>query len=253
MPRAALFGILAAGAASTSFGAEAAPQFGGASQFGATWPPSPSFGAGGAYQASYGGTGGHMVAYGADAAPATYPTTGAPLAAPNPNNPAHHQALMSAWYAQQGKVKKTNERLALLSPNNGSDVDVEAYIFSLNASVFTVGTALVWGTPTGWTAFKNPQTAFRAENLKVNVNQPGVMYLNAIQTANVNAQVGAVADAYTFSAISNGARVSLPTLPPQNTLQVTGTWTNVTPVPFTPGQQFISSLDFLGWATVTPT
>ncbi len=245
MPRASLLGLLApvlAGVSvgQTDFGAEGyQPQFSG-----------DLAGAGNQFSPQFGG---YQPSFGTDAvAPPVDPSSGAALV-PNPNNPAHHAVLMQAYHKQMGMQKKTNERLALLSPNDGSSVDVEAYVFSLNPSIFTVGSALAWGTANGWTAFKNPQTSFRAEILKVNVNSPGVAYLQNIQTANVNAQVGAIADAYTFTALANGSRVSLPTLPPQNTLQVNGTWTVITPVPFTAGQSFILALDFMGWATVTPT
>ena len=252
--RAGLLGILApvvavAGVAGgvTSFGAEGRPSY------------APKFGrdvAGGFMPSQFGGHTaqfGYTAGFGGTQVQTSAPTdaSGSAIAAPNPNNPAHHQALMQAWHAQNHAVAKTNERLSLLSPNNGSSVDVEAYVFSVNPNSFTTGSALSWGTANGWTAAKNPQTSFRAEMLKVNVNNPGIAYISAIQAANVNAQIGSLADAYTFSAISQGSRVSLPTLPPQNTMQVSGTWSNVTPVPFTQGQTFTLALDFLGWATVT--
>jgi hypothetical protein len=255
MPRAALLGILApamaAGAVSgeSDFGAEDngyQPQFSGDlaggsynAAFGHSGTFSPAFGSG---HAGF-GVHGYQARFGADPGAGSMVPASGP--APSP------QALMQAWHQQQGMQAKTNERLSLLSPNNGSHVDVEAYVFSLNPTVFTTGTTLTWGIANGWTAFKNPQTSFRAEILKVNVNQPGVCYLQNIQTANVNAQIGAIADAYTFTALANGSRVSLPTLPPQNTLQVNGTWTNVVPVPFTTSQTFQLALDFMGWATVT--
>jgi hypothetical protein len=191
-----------------------------------------------------------MVHYGADVpfgAEALAPTA----APPNPNNPANHPALMQAWQRQNSKAKNTAQRMSLLSPNADSDIKIEKYIFSLNPSQFGVGSGLTWGTANSWVAFKNPQVAFRAERLFVNVNIPGLVYLATIQAANVQAQVGSTADGYTFSAFAAaGSHISLPTLPPQNTMQVTGTWTNVVPAPFTIGVAFTLALDFQGWATM---
>ena len=196
----------------------------------------------------FGGDGmGYTATYGAD------PTTAAPPAPTQLNlaNPAHAAIAVQAYHAMTAKKAKTGSRLSLLNPNGGSDVDVEAYVFSLNPSQFAVGSQLLWGTANGWTAFKNPQVSFRAERMFVNVATPGLAYINTIQAANVNAQIGAIADGFTFSALAQGSRVSLPTLPPQNTMQVTGTWANIVPLPFVTGQPFTMSIDFEGWATVT--
>jgi hypothetical protein len=133
--------------------------------------------------------------------------------------------LMAAWHYQHARKRYTGKRLMLLNPNEHSDVKVEKYIFSLNPTIFSNGAAsLVWGTANGWTAFKNPQVPFRAENIAINVPVPGLAYVENIQAANVSAQIGSVADAFSFGA-PHGRDLSLPTLPPQNTMQVQGTWT----------------------------
>jgi hypothetical protein len=218
------------------------PAFGYTAAFGG--PSLPAF-----HGPEFHGNPGYTAAYGQD------PTTGmmapAMTGTPNPNNPAHHAMLMASWHAGQKKQRQTHARLGLLNPNHGSEVDVEAYVFSLNPSQFSVGVGLNWGTANGWTAFKNPQTSFRAERMFVNVNAPGVATVISIQAANVNAQIGATADAFTFSPLAQGSRVSLPTLPPQNTMQVTGQWSTVVPAPFVPGASFLLCVDFEGWATVT--
>ena len=157
---------------------------------------------------------------------------------------------MMAWEYMHGRRAHTQKRVALLNPNEHSDVKVEAYVFSLNPSQFSVGTSLVWGVINGWTAFKNPQVPFRAERIFFNVAVPGLVYVNTIQAANVNAQIGGVADAFSFSPLAMGSKISLPTLPPQNTMQVTGTWSNVVPVPFNSESVFVLAIDFEGWATV---
>ena len=231
---------------------------------GATAGAGGNFGNDFGYQAQFGGyTPQFGTDYGADA-PGAAPMALAPPPppapfiphghtqhrAPNPHDPRHHGELVAAWHYMHGRRAHTQKRVSLLNPNEHSDVKIEAYVFSLNPSQFSEGTGLVWGTLNGWTAFKNPQVAFRAERVFVNVNIPGLVYINTIQAANVNAQIGAVADGFSFSPLAMGSKISLPTLPPQNTMQVTGTWTNVIPVPFNNGSVFTLAIDFEGWATV---
>jgi hypothetical protein len=147
----------------------------------------------------------------------------------DPRDPRNHQILMQAWHYQHSRQEHTAKRLALLNPNEHSDVKVEAYVFSLNPLQFATTPTLIWGTANGWTAFKNPQVPFRAERMFVNVEWAGVAYLENIQAANVNAQIGSTADAFSFSPLAVGTKLSLPTLPPQNTMQVQGTWTTRVP------------------------
>jgi hypothetical protein len=150
--------------------------------------------------------------------------------------PGVAKRAVAAWYAQDSaerlayaksvrRAKATNERALLLNPNAHSEIMIEGFLFSLNPSQFSQGTCLEWGVPNGWTAFKNPQVPFRATRLVANVPTHGLCYLSTIQAANVIAEVGAVSDAYCV----NDLRLSLPCLPPQNTMQVTGTWTSYVP------------------------
>jgi hypothetical protein len=134
------------------------------------------------------------------------------------------RSMRRTYEYEKFRHEETRKRVALLNPNENSDVKIEAYVFSLVPSQFAVGVGLQWGQANGFTAFKNPQVAFRAERLFVNVAGPGLAYLNTIQAANVNAQIGSIADAFSFSPLAVGSKISLPTLPPQNTMQVTGTW-----------------------------
>lgn len=194
--------------------------------------------------------------YGADAPPPPPPQPMIPHAgghmahAPNPHDPRFHRELVEAWQYKHGRMAHTKRRVALLNPNEHSDVKIEAYVFSINPSQFSAGSGLVWGSLNGWTAFKNPQVAFRAEAVFINVTIPGLVYVNTIQAANVNAQIGGIADGMTFSPLALKSKISLPTLPPQNTMQVTGTWTNVVPVPYNNEAAFTLCIDFQGWATV---
>ena len=191
--------------------------------------------------------------FGADAAPPAAPMIPHGDARPNPHDPRHHGALMAAWDYQHGRKMHTLRRTSLLNPNEHSDVKIEAYVFSLNPSQFSNLAGLAWGSANGWTAFRNPQVAFRAERVFINVKIPGLVYVNTLQAANVNAQIGAIADGFTFSPLAMGTKISLPTLPPQNTMQVTGTWSTVIDNPYVSGEgvpNFTLAIDFEGWATV---
>ncbi len=247
----ALLGTLAATTGDRgNFGSDSAPRARGA-QFGNDYGYQAQFG----YSPQFGDDAPHPMALAAPPPPAPYiPHGGAPhgrgMTAPNPHDPRHHHELVAAWHYMHGRRAHTQKRVALLNPNEHSDVKIEAYVFSLNPSQFSAGTFLAWGTLNGWTAFKNPQVAFRAERVFVNVNLPGLVYINTIQAANVNAQIGGVADGFSFSPLAMGSKISLPTLPPQNTMQVTGTWTNIVPVPYNNGDVFTLAIDFEGWATV---
>ena len=170
----------------------------------------------------------------------------------------------------QKRRDATAARLALLNPNQDSDVLVEKYVFSLNPSQFAVGPGLDFGVPNGWTAFKNPLVAFRALHLFVNTPCPGLVYVSIIQAANVDAQVGALGDGFSISKMD----LNLPCLPPQNTMQVTGTWSALVPPPHRQPsllglsrvlpksvrgvlpehmlrrERYVLCLDFEGWATL---
>lgn len=246
MPTAALLGTLAGAGVSgeASFGSERRGADFGADSY-------QHHGGFGGYSPEFG----YDAGYGADAVAALAPPVAAPMAppghAPNPHDPRHHRELMEAWHYRHGRRAGTARRVQLLNPNEHSDVKVEAYVFSLNPTIFSNGAAsLVWGTANGWTAFKNPQVPFRAERVFVNVNYPGVAYLENIQAANVNAQIGSVADAFSFSPLAVGTKLSLPTLPPQNTMQVQGTWTTFIPPAYQSGTNYVLAIDFQGWATV---
>ena len=168
------------------------------------------------------------------------------------------------------RKRATDARVALLNPNQDSDVLVEKYVFALNPSQFAVGSDLEFGVQNGWTAFKNPQVAFRALHLFVNTPCPGLVYICTVQAANVNAAIGAVSDGFSISRMD----LNLPCLPPQNTMQVTGTWTTLVPPPHREPallglsrvlpkkvrdvlpehllrrERYTLALDFEGWATL---
>jgi hypothetical protein len=156
------------------------------------------------------------------------------------------RAAARAIVAARAKLQSIRRavRMAILE----EECAIEAYVFSLNPTQFSGTPGLFWGTPNGWSAHKNPQVAFRPERLSVNTNFPGVVYLMNIQAADVEAQIGGVADAFSFSPLAVGTKLSLPTLPPSNTMQAQGTWTGFIPPSQQRGASFELCLDFQGWA-----
>ena len=174
-------------------------------------------------------------------------------------DPAQARRLVETWADLHDRWAV--RRQTLLNPDGDSKIEIEAYIFSLNPSQFAVGTKLTWGEANGWCAHKNPQITFLTERVYVNVASEGLAYLSTIQAACIQAQLGGILDAFTFSVArpaspagkeKGEARLGLPALGPANTMQVTGTWTPLVPPKFTRGEAFVMAIDFEGWGSMRP-
>ena len=176
-------------------------------------------------------------------------------------DPAQAKRLIQTWSDLHDRW--TARPQTLLNPDGDARIEIEAYVFSLNPSQFAYGSHLVWGTANGWTAHKNPQITFLAEQMFVNVSTEGLVYLNTIQGGCVQVELGGIADAFTFSPVGAAASgrsgnppyglgLGLPALHPANTMQVTGPWSTLVPSKFTEGQVFTLAIDFLGWGSMRP-
>jgi len=172
-----------------------------------------------------------------------------PVAAllPNPSDPKQAKAIVSAWSESQPPPKPCVE--SVLRADDSADVAVEAFVFSLYPNQFSTTQKLIWGRPNGWSAFGKAPFPFKAERLFVNVGCPGLVYIENVQAADAVAEIGAaVVDAFSFSPTLVGQRLSLPILPPWNTMQVQGTWSSLVPEERVKGFEFGLALDFQGWA-----
>jgi len=171
---------------------------------------------------------------------------------PDPSDPRHAKALLTSWADLHTHYATRKERL--LHVDDDAKIEIEAYVFSLNPSQFACGKCLVFGETNAWTAYKNPQVTFLPEHLVVNVDVPGLVYLHTIQGTNINAEIGGTADAYTFSSLVK-RKVPLSFLDvvhPQNTMQLSGTWSTKIPPGAEPGSSFTLALDFQGWGSMRP-
>jgi len=169
---------------------------------------------------------------------------------PDPSDPRQARALLMSWADLHTHFATRKERL--LHVDDDAQVEIEAYIFSLNPSQFSRGSCLVFGEANGWTAHKHPQVTFLPEHLVVNVEVPGLVYLSVIQGTNINAEIGGISDAYTFSSLVK-RKVPLSfvnVVHPWETMEVTGTWSTKVPPDAVAGSAFTMCLDFQGWGSM---
>ncbi len=174
------------------------------------------------------------------------------LALPDPSDPRQAKALLTSWADLHTHWATRKERL--LHVDDDAQIEIEAYVFSLNPSQFSRGSYLVFGEANGWTAFKNPQVTFLPEHLVVNVEVPGLAYLDVVQGTNINAAIGGTSDAFTFSSLVK-RKVPLSfinVVSPWETMQVTGTWSSKVPPSDVKGSLFTLALDFQGWGSMRP-
>jgi len=152
-------------------------------------------------------------------------------------------ALHRAWAVRARQKAVGRRRRRLLNPNLDSDIVVERYSFSMS-QVLTVGTAATISMT------QNPQVTFRPQRLTMNTPSVGFVEITGIQVANVNAQVGGIADAWDFNANGVGMAMDLPTLSPANQASVSGSYTGFAPAPLQDDQSFRFIASFKGPAIV---
>jgi hypothetical protein len=166
--------------------------------------------------------------YGAEGAPP-------PVAAP-PGRHAHPE-MVRAWHHHHQLMGHTAARAALLDPNENSLLKIERYSFSISTT-FTLG------TPVDIDMTLQPNTKIRPQRVIMNAPAPNFVLLSGLQVANVNAFVGGLEDAFSYSALAQGVALDLPTLEPANRLTVSGDYTGFIP----PG--FATGFDYTFVATV---
>jgi hypothetical protein len=160
----------------------------------------------------------------------------------------HDASLLGRDNAQIDYWRRQSEReagrLAMLDPNEGCSVKIARYSFSLNQQ-------LVVGTSTGINATLQPDTKIRPQRVIMNVTVPGFILITTIKVANVSVLVGASEDAFTYSSLSVGVHLDMPTLDPSNRATVTGTYGGLVAAPYTVGYALTFVTTFQGPATVT--
>jgi hypothetical protein len=173
--------------------------------------------------------------YGAEGAPP-------PVVAP-PGRHAHPE-MVRAWHHHHQLMGHTAARAALLDPNENSLLKIERYSFSLT-NLFTLG------TPTPLVDMTlQPNTKIRPQRVVFNAPAPNFVLLSGLQVANVNAFVGDLEDAFTYSALAQGVALDLPTLEPANRLTVSGNYTGFIPPGFATGFAFTFVATVQGPSTI---
>jgi hypothetical protein len=168
---------------------------------------------------------------------------GAPAAAPMARG--HHPEMVRAWHHHHQLMGHTAARAALLDPNENSLLKIERYSFSLTNS-FTLGGT---GTPLVDMTLQ-PNTKIRPQRVVMNAPSPNFVLLSGLQVANVNAFVGDLEDAFTYSALAQGVALDLPTLEPANRLTVSGNYTGFIPPGFATGFPFTFIATVQGPSTI---
>lgn len=171
----------------------------------------------------------------------THPAVQAALAA-TAQRPTQQQAL-NAWHSQNMAKAHGAARSSILNPNEGSDVKVERYTFSVNQT-------LSLGTAAAIDANNQPDTNFRPQRVTMNAPNYGFATISEIKVANVSVTVGGTNDAYQFNANGVGQHLDMPTLSPSNRARVQGNYTGYVPPGYTQGLSYIFCASFTGPASI---
>jgi hypothetical protein len=180
-------------------------------------------------------------AFGADPAPhAAAPAHAAAHAAHHGATP-QGRAIIAHHMKQMAHREK---RAMLLEPNKGSDLKVERYTFSINATITALGTG---GALAG---SNSPDVNFRPQRVTANVVSPGMVLITDIRVANVSFSVGGMIDAWQFNANAVGQHLDVPTLTPANKATFSGSYSGLVPSPLSGTGAYPFVLSFSGPASI---
>jgi hypothetical protein len=177
------------------------------------------------------------ISFGADAAAA-----GTAVAAAAQHGATPQGRAIIAQHVQ--KQAHRNNRAMLLEPNKYSDLKVERYTFSINATITNLGIA---GAISG---SNSPDVNFRPQRVTANVVSPGMVMISDARVANVSFTVGGLIDAWQWNANAVGQHLDVPTLTPANKASVSGTYTGLVPAPLSGTSSYPFSLSFTGPASI---
>jgi len=135
----------------------------------------------------------------------------------------HTQAILQEHYYRKAA---TEARLALITPNAGSAVDIQRYDFSINANPGIVIQQLA-ATVQGMSL--QPATTIRPQRTTFNAPTFAFVMVSNILVGNVNGMVGGQTDAFNYGPGSMGVHLDLPSINPSNRIQVQATYTGLVP------------------------
>lgn len=156
-------------------------------------------------------------------------------------------APTAANMAQAWKEKQyTKQRERILSPNAGSSAKIQRYTFG-------IGQSLTLETAVSLSMSGNPQTYIRPQRVTTNAPCSAFARLATMQVGNVGVIVGGPIDAFELAAQAQNAHLDVPTLGPQNAVQVTGNYDALLPSGgYVTATAFRFIVSFKGPASMTP-
>jgi hypothetical protein len=149
--------------------------------------------------------------------------------------------MAKAWKEKQ----YTKQRERILSPNAGSSAKIQRYTFG-------IGQTLTLETAVALSMTGNPQTYIRPQRVTSNAPTAAFCRLATMQVGNVGVIVGGPIDAFELAAQAQNAHLDVPTLGPQNAVQVTGNYDALLPTGYITATAFRFIMSFKGPASMTP-
>ncbi len=150
--------------------------------------------------------------------------------------------MAKAWKEKQ----YTKQRERILSPNAGSSAKIQRYTFGL-------GQTLTLETAAAIELEGKPQVYIRPQRITTNAPCPAFVRLTSMQVGNVGIIVGGAVDAFDFAAQAQDAAVDVPTLGPQNSVEVKGNYDDLLPDGgYVTATSFRFITSFKGPASMTP-
>jgi hypothetical protein len=157
------------------------------------------------------------------------------------DDPPTPENMAKAWKEKQ----YTKQRERILSPNAGSSAKIQRYTFG-------IGQTLTLETASALSLSGNPQTYIRPQRVTANAPAPAFCRLATMQVGNVGVIVGGPIDAFELAAQAQDAHLDVPTLGPQNAVQVTGNYDALLPTGYVTATAFRFIVSFKGPASMTP-
>jgi len=150
--------------------------------------------------------------------------------------------MAKAWQEKQ----LTKKREMLLTPNAGSAAKIQRYTFGLSQTI-TLETAVVLALS------GNPQVYIRPQRVTTNAPCAAFARLTSMQVGNVGVIVGGGIDAFDLAAQAQDAHLDVPTIGPQNQVQVGGNYDGLLPSGgYVTATAFRFITSFKGPASMTP-
>lgn len=158
------------------------------------------------------------------------------------DDPPTPENMAKAWKEKQ----YTKQRERILSPNAGSSAKIQRYTFGL-------GQTLTLETAVALSMSGNPTVYIRPQRVTSNAPLPAFARIATMQVGNVGVIVGGEIDAFDLASQGQDSHLDVPTLGPQNAIQLTGNYDAMLPDGgYVTATSFRFKVSFKGPASMTP-